>query len=284
MYKYNTHRKTLLILLMIVGVLLPIVNVAAASNPVSTTVTQSYSASPSVLPSMIVALQTKDKTLVTPLGSSDMNNMLGVVIPSSNATIVLAPQNPTVQQVLVAATGHYNVLVSNQNGSIDPGDYLTISSIPGIAMKADTNHPLIIGQAVGSFNGSNSISQVSLKNSQNNSQHVALGRVIANVQLAPNPLYLKNSNSVLVFLTRAEYNVTNKPVSALRTYLVGMVFLATVLITIVVLYAGVRTRMIAIGRNPLARSAIGRGLIKTILAALFVFATGTTTVYFLLNK
>ncbi len=284
MYKYFRQRNIVVILLILLGIALSIIPAAATSSTITGTVIQSYNAGPSVLPSMIVESQSKDKTIVTPLSSNDMDNMLGVVISSANATIVLAPQNPSAQQVLVAPSGRYNVLVSNQNGSINPGDYLTISNIPGVAMKADTVHSLVIGKAVNSFNGNNRISTVSLKNSQNGSENVAVGRIVANVQLAPNPLYLKNSNSVLVFLTRAEYNVTNKPVSSLRTYLVAMVFLATILITIVVLYTGVRSSMIAIGRNPLAKSAISGGLVRTIFAGIIVFATGTATVYLILNR
>ena len=284
MYKHLKRKLILSILLAMLGLIVSIIPAAAAINSVSGTVIQSYDAAPSVLPSMIVELQPKNKTEVTPLNSSDINNMLGVVIPSSNASIVLAPQNPSVQQVLVAPNGHYTVLVSNQNGSIAPGDYLTISAIPGVAMKADTGQPLIIGQAEDSFKGNSSITTVTLKNSQNGTERVAVGRIAANIQLGPNPLYLKNSNSVLVFLTRAEYNVTNKPVSAVRTFLVSIILLATILITVVVLYAGVRSDITAIGRNPLARSAIGRGLTKTILAGIFVFATGTAIVYIILNR
>ena len=269
---------------MLLGVSWLIIPQAAANNIASGTVTQSYSAGSSVLPTMIVEFKPKDKTTVVPLNSNDMSNMLGVVIPPNNATIVLMPQTVSNQQVLVAPNGRYNVLVSNQNGPIKTGDYLTISAIPGVSMKASTNQPLIIGHAVGNFNGTSNIGEVSLKNSQNATVHVTVGRIAVDVQLAPNPLYLKSSNSVLVFLTRAEYSVTNKPVSTLRTYLVGLVFLATVLVSVVILYSGTKSAMISIGRNPLAKSAIGRAMLKTIVAGVLVFAAGTAMVYFILNR
>jgi hypothetical protein len=262
---------------------LAITPVAAASNTVSGSVTQSYNAGASVLPSMFVEFESKDKTSVKPLDSTDISNMLGVVVPSSNATIVLSPQNVTSQQVLVASSGSYDALVSTQNGPIKTGDYLTISALPGVAMKADSNQTLVVGRAVDNFNGTNAISSVSLKNLQNKAINVSIGRIAVNIQLAPSPLYLKSKNTILVFLTRAEYDVTNKAVSPPRTYLCGLVFLGTILITIIVLYTGTRSALIAIGRNPLAKRPISMSLLKTIFAGVLVFATGTAGVYLILS-
>jgi hypothetical protein len=258
---------------------------AEASSLNSGGVTQSYSADPSVLPSMLVESQSKDnKSTVIPLSSDSVGSMTGVVVPSNNATIVLTPQTTSSQQVIVAASGLYNVLVSNQNGSIKTGDYLSVSALPGIAMKADSNQSLIIGRAASSFNGDNSISVTSLNSAQNKAVNVAIGRVAVNVQLAPNPLYLKNSNSILVFLTRAEYNITNKQVGSTRTYLSAFVLLVTIIVSGVLLYSGTRNSMIAIGRNPLAKSAISKGLIKTIIAGITVFTIGVAIVYLILNQ
>ena len=259
-------------------------NSGSTNTSGSNSVTQSYNAGPSVLPSMIVEYKSKDKNTVIPLADSDVNKMLGVVIPSTNATIVLTPQNVTTQQVLVAQGGSYNVLISNQAGPIKQGDYLTISALPGIAMKASSNQPIIVGRALANFDGNRSISQTTLKNATSGSIKVALGRIPVDLQLAPNPLYLKNSNSIFVFLTRAEYDITNKPVSPLRTYLVGLVFLATIIITAVILYTGTRTSISSIGRNPLAKSAIGRGMIKTVAVGILVFMIGVGAVYLILNK
>ncbi len=52
----------------------------------------------------------------------------------------------------VTLAGRVLVKVNNENGSIRPGDYLTSSSVPGIAMKATETGPTI-GIAMESFNG-----------------------------------------------------------------------------------------------------------------------------------
>jgi hypothetical protein len=282
------HAPVILIVIFIVGsVTIPAfaaTKSTTSSSTVSAPVTQSYNAGSSVLPSMLVEYKQNDKKTVVPLTTTDIGKMVGVVIPPTNATIVLSPQSDSDQQVLVAPSGQYNILVNNQNGAIKSGDYLTISSLSGVAMLATSSNPLIIGRALSSFNGTNPISTSTLVNPSGKSIEVGIGRIPANIQLAPNPLYLKNSNSILVFLTRAEYNITNKAVSPIRTYLSGVIALATILITIVVLYSGTRTAIISVSRNPLAKSAINRNMTKTIISGLMVFIIGTIAVYLLLNK
>ncbi|MEI7512533.1 MAG: hypothetical protein WCK01_03680 [Candidatus Uhrbacteria bacterium] len=56
------------------------------------------------------------------------------------------------QPVMVALSGRVPVKVSGENGAIIPGDYLTASTIPGVAMKA-TRSGILIGQALNAFDG-----------------------------------------------------------------------------------------------------------------------------------
>jgi hypothetical protein len=64
---------------------------------------------------------------------------------------------PTGKYLVLA--GRVPVYVTNQGGSIAPGDYLTTSSTPGYAMKADHAGPTI-GKALGFFNGTSGIVMV----------------------------------------------------------------------------------------------------------------------------
>ena len=284
MHFYSKRIKFLILLVIVIGLTAPVISAHAnTGNNVNEAVVQSYGADSSVLSSMIVEVKPKDKASVMPLNSRDINNMLGVIVPAGDAAISLTPQTVSTQQVLVASSGRYSLLVSTQNGAIKSGDYLTMSSLPGIGMKADATQSLVVGRAVSSLNGTNNIGVVSLKNSQGKSSSVSIGRISADIQLAPNPLHLKNS-SVLALLTRAEFDVTSKTVSPIRTYLSGLIFLATTTTTIVVLFSGTRAAIIASGRNPLARSIIGRSLLKTVVVGLLVFAAGTAAVYLILNR
>ena len=64
----------------------------------------------------------------------------------------------TAKPVLLALSGRIPVKVSLENGPIKAGDYLTTSSIPGVAMKA-TKAGQMIGKALEDFDSPNSDAQ-----------------------------------------------------------------------------------------------------------------------------
>lgn len=258
--------------------------VAAASSNISEVVTQSYNAGPSVLPGMIVELNPKAPTTVIPLTNKDIQNMLGVVVPLNEAPINLAPQTATTQQVLVATSGRYSLLVSNQNGPIKIGDYLTVSSLGGIGMKASAGQTEVVGQAAGDFNGSNNVlGTVSLNNSAGKPTTVSISDIQVSVHLGANPLFQKNASDLPGFLTRTANAIASGPVSQVRIYLSSVVLLATIIIAASMFYGGVRSGIVAVGRNPLAKKAIGRSLIQTVIGGLIIFVTGLLGVYLILK-
>lgn len=64
--------------------------------------------------------------------------------------------------VQVALAGRVPVKVSLENGVINPGDYLTTGSKPGVAVKAITAGP-VIGQAMEKFDGSSTVVAVTVE-------------------------------------------------------------------------------------------------------------------------
>lgn len=255
-----------------------------ASKDVSGTVTQSYSADSSVQIGMVVQLKDKDTSTVVPLDPDKIRNMLGIVIPTNKASIVLTPEKTTKQQVLVATNGHFNVLASNQGGPIKAGDFLTISSLPGIAMKASEDQQQVVGRATADFSGSsNVIGTVDVKDMAGHKQSVAIGRVAIDIDIAHNPLFQKTVDYVPGFLAKIAVTAANKPVSVARIYLSTGILLVISIITGNMLYSGVKNGMKAVGRNPLSKKSIMRSLIQTIVAGLIVFIAGVFGVYLLLK-
>jgi hypothetical protein len=254
------------------------------TQDLSNAVTQSYNADTSVQLGMIVKLKDKASKTVTPVSTDEIANMLGVVIPSDDATIVLTPQTTTSQQVLVATSGRFSVLVSNQNGPIKTGDFITVSSVAGIGMKADENQLEVIGKAASDFSGNaNVIGTVKLKDSLGRTNSVALGRVQLDMRITHNPLFQKSADYVPGFLAKAATAVANKPVSVARIYLGMALLFVSSIIAGDMLYSGIRSGMIAVGRNPLSKKSIMRSLIETVIAGLIVFAVGIFAVYLLLK-
>lgn len=282
MRNYVRYLSSLCGLLLLATLIVP--SVAAATNSsASGTITQSYNAGPAVLSGMVVEFTPKDQATVTPLTSKDIRNMLGVVVPANDTAIVLTPQSTSVQQVLVATGGRYGLLVSNQNGPVKSGDYLTISALAGISMKATPEEAEVVGRAAASFNGTgNVIGTVPLKNSLGHTTTAAIGYIPVTVHLAPNPLF-QDASSLPGFLSKAANGVANKPVSTARVYLAAFVLLATLFITGSMFYGGVRSGIVATGRNPLAKKAIGRSLTQTMAAAFIIFVLGILALYLILN-
>jgi hypothetical protein len=220
-----------------------------------------------------------------PLTSKNIGNMFGVVVPAGDATIVLGTQEASNRQaqVVVVNSDQHSVLVSNQNGGIKKGDYLTISSLAGIGMKADTRQTEVVGRAAGDFDGQHNVEgTATLKGSLGHNATVALGRIPVDLHIAANPLN-ENTNNIRGFLTRTANGLANKPVSQVRVYLSTAVLLGTLFATGNMLYGAVRNGLLAVGRNPLAKKVIIRGLAQVVLLALTVFAGGVLAIYLILN-
>ncbi|HVX24230.1 MAG TPA: hypothetical protein VG992_02710, partial [Candidatus Saccharimonadales bacterium] len=66
-------------------------------------------------------------------------------------------------------------------------------------------------------------------------------------------------------------------------YLSLVVLLAITFIVANVMYSGIRSGMIAVGRNPLSKKSIIRSLIQTVIAGLTIFVAGVLAVYLLLK-
>jgi hypothetical protein len=100
--------------------------------------------------------------MVSTTGMGYDPELTGII--STNPGVVIGngdTENPPVgtKAYPIALSGRVPALVTNENGSIQPGDYLTSSAtLPGYAMKA-LHSGMIIGQALAGFSTSSSGSQ-----------------------------------------------------------------------------------------------------------------------------
>lgn len=257
-----------------------IVTKAVAQN-----VTQGYLADTSIQQGVIVQLKPDDPNKVEPLSQKSEDDMLGVVVAPNDAPVALS-NNADKEQIFVATYGQYDVLVSNQNGPIKAGDSIAVSALDGVGMKSDSGRSAIVGKAIESFDGKSKVqSTARLQSSLGGTTTVALGRITVDLSIAHNPAYKEPvaQDGVPSFLSSAVQVVTNKPVGAVRIYASLLVLVVSVAIGGILLYSGVRTSMIAIGRNPLAKRSILRNLLQVILIAMIVFIIGLIAVYLLLK-
>jgi hypothetical protein len=256
-------------------------SVAMASSANTQNISQGYIASGPIQTGMIVKLDTKDANKVTSLDMKSITKMFGVVIPATGAALTLG-RSGSGQQVYVTNYGQHDVLVTNQNGPIQTGDYITISSVNGVGMKADNAEPLVLGQAAGNFNGTTNVQgTANLTTSNGQKISVAIGMVPVDIGIISNPLK-QTSQGLPNILIKVTKFATNKSVSASRVYLSLLIVLAGVVVASTMVYAGVKNGIISLGRNPLAKKAIGGSLLRLILVAIIIFAISLGVAYAIL--
>jgi hypothetical protein len=272
------HFYTWLALIFILGGIVIVVPKALAQS-----VVQSYGANKSLEVGLIVELQPGSNSKVEALTRTNESKMFGVVVNPNSAAVSLSTSS-SASQTYVATSGNYQVLVSNQNGPIQAGNYITISSISGIGMKASTSDEIVVGKSLSNFLGTtDSLGSTTLKSSNGHTSTVQLGLIDVNLDIAHNPLLKNNEANLPSFLVNASQSVANKPVSVGRIYVSLIIIGICAIISGSMLYAGVRSSIVSIGRNPLSKRAVTRSLVQVTLTSLIVFILGIFAVYLLLR-
>lgn len=242
-----------------------------------------YNAGTSIDPGMIVGLKSSGSNTVVPLEVQNISQMLGVAVNPNQAAEVLSPSSINSKQVYVATSGQYDVLVSNQDGAIKVGTPISISSLAGIGMAASTDQNEIIGKALAAFNGKSGIYGTAKLSDSFSQTTLSIGLIPVSVGVAHNPLLSGSTNYVPSVIGNAAVAISDKPVSPIRIYISLVVILASLFIAGVLLYGGIRSGIMAIGRNPLSKKSIIRSLIQTTITGLVVFAAGLSGVYLILK-
>lgn len=253
-----------------------------AAPAIAQTLTQSYGSDVPLQRGMIVGLKKDDLRKVEPVNSDQFERVHGVVIGANDSSVVLGSEN---EKVVVAKVGRYMVLVGNQTGDITAGEYVTVSALSGIGMKATDKDPIVVGKAIEAFKASDSnqaVGTAKVKDSSGKEHQIVIGHIIVDINIGKNPK-LKTDNSVPEMLRRASELIAGKPVAPIRVYMSLVILSLSALIAGSLIYSAVRSSLIAIGRNPLSKKSIIRGLFQVVLIGLMVFLCGVFGVYLLLK-
>ena len=267
-------------ILAIIGLALLVV--LGLNSPLSAqTFTQGYGFDSPVQKGMIVRLHPDDTSKIKPLSIVDQDKMLGVVVDKNDAAVTLSGDG---NKVFVAVTGRYEVLVSDQNGEVKAGDYLTISAYNGVGMKAGSLEPIVVGRATEGFDGVNKVVGVAkITDSSGAERSIRFGRIVTDITVSRNPLLKAEEPDLPGYLKKISEAVAGKPVDSKRVYMGLAIFVITTIVAGVLMYGGIRNGLISIGRNPLSKKSIVRGMIQVILTALTIFLLSIFGVYLLLR-
>ena len=245
---------------------------------------QSYAADTPIDNGTIVQLTGKDSNKVKASTQKELQNMFGVTVDRNQLPLTIS--NGEVQnETYVAVSGTYNALVSTQGGDIRSGDYVTLSAIDGVVMKAGTEEKTVFGRAVANFDGKGVVLGTSeLKDASGKTyKTVKLGSIPVTIDIKRNPNIKSTKVNVPEPLQRIGEIVAEKEVSPIRIYISMAITAISLVAAIIVLYSGVRNGLISIGRNPMSKKSIFRALLEIILTSLLILIIGLFAVYLLLK-
>jgi uncharacterized membrane protein len=132
----------------------------------------------------------------------------------------------------------------------------------------------VLGKAISPFDGKTGVIS--------NSGGLTLGRIYVNINIQKNPIV--NSDPTLpYYLQKISNSVANKSVPVIRVYTALLIFFIAIVAAITILFSGVKSSLISLGRNPLSRRVIFRGMYRAVFTGIGVSIIGLAGVYLLLK-
>lgn len=258
-------------------ILLLSVNGSLVASAASTYLAENYTADEGLPMNAIVSLKKDSSDHVVAADYVNVDQMIGVIIDRSDASISMS--GGQANEVQVAKTGTLEVLVSDINGSVEQGDYVTASPIKGVGMRA-TGSTKVIGIAQNALN--NGVKQT-VKNSAGTEQTVRVGTIPVLVSVSG---YIEKSQNSLIpgSLQSIANAIAGRSVSPLPIFLSLAVFVVTLIIVTAIIYSMVRNGIISVGRNPLSSGAIYRNVIQLSVLVLGILTGAGVIIYIILTR
>jgi hypothetical protein len=268
-------RRYVLLLTLLLSLLMLFVGVQAVSA--TSFISQSYSTSSDLALSSLVSLKSDSSDEVIPATHENADSLLGVVVSADTSSLSLI--NNLANQVQIATSGTLRVLVSDINGTISRGDFITASPITGVGMKA-TNNARIVGVAQGPIEGATT---ETIKGSDNSEQTVTIGEVPVLVNVSS---YFKQPDKTLIPSTiqNIANAVAGRNVNTLPIIISAGIFVISLAIAVIIIYSMIRNAIISVGRNPLSQSAVYRNVIQMSGLVILILAASFIAIYLVLTK
>jgi len=121
-----------------------------------------------------------------------------------------------------------------------------------------------------------------LTDAKGHQKTVNITRIRVEINIAKNPLS-KTVDKTPAILSNAGRAIAGKTVSAVRLYLSAIIFIVGTIIAGSILYAGIKSSIIAIGRNPLSKQSILKSVLGVTVTSFMIFLVSVLGVYLLLR-
>lgn len=222
---------------------------------------------------------TGSSTVESANSTSNVSRLVGVA--ADKPLLELSDKATSSVQVVVSGTAP--ALVSDINGPVKVGDKITASPVSGIGMKAVSSTE-IVGVAQEDLQSASTVTRsVTEKDGKKTTISIGLIPIAVNVEYYS----LVPSNGTVAsfvppFLQTLANQLSGKQVSPLRVLFGTVLLLMGFGAVTFMLYVAIRSGIISIGRNPLAETALRKGLVDVIIAALGILTITAVVVYGLL--
>jgi len=241
-------------------------------------ITQGYNTSQTIPSQSIVSIKQGTNNFVVPANLTNASSLVGVVIDNNNAQVSLTSGT---SQVQVATSGVNQVLVSDINGTIQPGDEITASPINGVGMLVSQNAE-IIGTAQGSFPNQTANKQT-ITTSSGGKQTVNIGTIPILVSVG---YYTKQPTKTLIptVIQNLANSLAGKQVKTLPIIISMAIFIVTLIVVVSIIYSLVHGSIISVGRNPMAQSAVYRNVLQLSALVVAIIAIAMFAIFMILTK
>jgi hypothetical protein len=233
------------------------------------------SADPGMKVGMVASLTSDDAhaSEVERATQENVRRIVGVVTNVDDSVVSVASSS---SKVLVESDGQMSAYVSDIGGQVTKGSLLAISPIKGVLMAV----PADSGQSVVGVAG-----EAAADKTDAQSYEIEDGTAKKSVKIVKIPINLNRAgstnsgNQVDSSLSRLGKAIVGRDVSEIRVVLALLLFLIVLLAEGAIIYGAISSAITALGRNPLARSAIRREMIRILFVAVVVFLIGLAAIY-----
>jgi len=207
------------------------------------------------------------------------NTLLGVTMGDTAVLTITT----SAKEVSVATSGIVMTMVSNLNGDIKVGDRITASELSGIGSKAIQNVK-VVGVAQGSLDAKTTgAMKTKVKDTKGKEREVLLAQIPVLISISFYTIGDGEKTLVPSFLQSVANSVASKEVSQLPLFISLIIFMVTIMSAFVILYGSIRSSIISVGRNPLAKKSIIGGLIQVVFLVVGLMIVGLAAIFLVLR-
>ena len=192
-------------------------------------------------------------------------NIYGVVVVSTAISLADRTLDET-GSILVVSSGETYVRVSSINGDIKVGDFITTSSVAGIAQFADVS-----GYVLG----------IALEDYSNNDPN-AVGRILVQIDIKSAYVANRSQKNLFQFLKTGALSPIMSPLTSFRYLLSGLVVVASFIVGFSSFGKISGQSVEAMGRNPLASRDIKSAVVFNFIFTFGIMIAGIVVSYLIL--